>query len=164
MRRRDKEVRERDAVQDVLARGEVLRLAMIDAEGAPYLVPLSYVSLPPEGGEPLRIVFHCAPGGRKVTALRRDPRVCFEVTIDAALLPADKVCDFTVRFRSVIGRGRAAFLSGPERLRALSLLAARYAGRPAAVTEAEAAGIEVVEIRVDEATCKASPPPGRGKG
>lgn len=162
MRRREKEVRELAAALDVLARGEVLRLAMIAEDGAPYLVPLSYATLPPSGGDPLRIVLHSAPEGRKIAALRRDPRVCFEVTVDAALAPAAKVCDIGFRFRSVIGRGRASFLSDPgAKARALSVLAARYAGRPAVVAEGETHGLEVVEIRVDEVTCKVSPAPAR---
>jgi len=163
VRRREKEVPELEAVLGVLARGEVLRLAMIAEDGAPYLVPISFAAVPPSDGEPLRILLHSAPEGRKIAALRRDPRVCFEVTVDAALVPAAKACDFTVRFRSVVGSGRASFLSDPAaKARALSVLASRYARAPATVSAGEAQGIEVLEVRVDEVTCKVSPAPGRG--
>jgi len=160
MRRRDKEETDRAAVLDVLARGEVVRLAMIAPEGGPYLVPLSYAALPPADGEPLRLVVHGAPDGRKIDALRKDPRVCFEVTVDAALVPAVRACEVSVRFRSVIGFGRAAFLTdAAARARALAALAERYAPGAPPIDEGEARKIAIVEIRVESATCKVSPPP-----
>jgi len=135
---------------------------MIAEDGAPYLVPLSYAAIPPSDGRPLRIVLHSAPEGRKIAALRRDPRVCFEVTVNEALVPAAKPCDFSVRFRSVVGSGIASFLSDPsERARALSVLASRYARAPSVVSEEEVGGLAVIEIRVEEITCKVSPAPAR---
>jgi uncharacterized protein len=164
MRRRDKELTEPDAILDVLARGDVLRLAMI-ADGAPYLVPLSFVAVP--GGQAasplagLRLWLHSAHEGRKVAALRKDPRVCFEVTVDVAVVPAARACDVSLRYRSVIGEGRAAFLADPgAKVRALEAIAARYAaGAP--VSPAEAERVEVIEIAVDSISGKASPPPRR---
>ena len=165
VRRRDKEVPGDAAVLDVLARGEVARLAMVTPEG-PYVVPVSYAVLPPGGGEPLRLVVHGAREGRKVDALRRDPRVCVEVTVDAATVPAVRACDVTVRYRSVIAFGRAAFLEErAARARALSAIAERYAPGAPPVDEGEARKIAILEIRIDAAACKVSPPPrpgGRG--
>ena len=164
VRRRDKEVVDPAAVLDVLARGEVARVAMIDVDGGPYVVPLSYAALPPADGEPLRIVVHGAREGRKIDALRRDPRVCVEVTVDRAPLPAVRACDVSVRFRSVIAFGRAAFLEEPAaRARALAAIAARYAPGSPPIDEGEARKVAILEIRIDSATCKVSPPP-RGDG
>lgn len=163
MRRREKEVTDPGAVLDVLARGDVLHLAVIAEDGAPYVVPLSYAAVPPANGEPLRILLHSAPEGRKIDALRRDPRVSFEVTVEVALNRAEKPCDYGVRFRSVIGSGHARFVDdSAEKSRALSVLGARYAGAPAAVTEAEARHVAVIEIRVDAVSCKVSPAPVAG--
>jgi nitroimidazol reductase NimA-like FMN-containing flavoprotein (pyridoxamine 5'-phosphate oxidase superfamily) len=163
VRRRDKEVRDPAAVLDVLGRGEVARIAMVDADGGPYVVPVSYALLPPEPGEPLRLVVHGAREGRKVDALRRDPRVCVEVSVDVAVAPATRACDVSVRYRSVIAFGRAAFLEdGASRARALAAIAARYAPGAPPVDEAEARKIAILEIRIDAATCKVSPPPRAG--
>ncbi len=160
VRRRDKEIQDPAAVLDVLRRGEVARIAMVDAGGGPYVVPVSYALLPPEAGEPLRIVVHGAREGRKIDALRKDPRVCVEVTVDAATIPAARACDVTVRFRSVIAFGRAAFLEDREgRARALAAIAERYAPGAPPVDEGEARKVAIVEIRIEAATCKVSPPP-----
>jgi uncharacterized protein len=164
MRRRDKELVDPEAVLDVLARGEVLRLAMIAEDGAPYLVPLSFVARSGSAASPLaglRLWVHSAHEGRKVAALRKDPRVCFEVTVDVAVIPAARACDVSLRYRSVIGVGRAAFVADPAaKVRALEAIAARYAGG-APVSPAEAARVEIIEISVDSISCKASPPAGR---
>ncbi len=143
----------------MLERGEVLRLAMI-AEGRPYLVPLSYAAVAPNpcSIDGLRLFVHSAPEGRKIDALRRDPRVCFEVTVGVEVVRAGRACDFGVRFRSVIGEGRASFVHDPEaKSRALSLIAARY-GAPPEIDPAQAAKVAVLEIAVDTLSCKASRP------
>lgn len=163
VRRRDKEVPDLAAVLDVLARGEVARIGMIDADGGPYVVPVSYAVLPPEGGEPLRLVVHGAREGRKVAALRRDPRVCVEVAVDVATIPAVRACDVSVRFRSVIAFGTAVFLEErAARARALAAIAARYAPGAPPIDEGEARKVAVIELRIDAATCKVSPAPRPG--
>ncbi len=157
IRRRDKDVTDPAAVKDVLLRGEVARIGMVTPEG-PYVVPVSYAVLPEGDGEPLRLVVHGAREGRKVEALRKDPRVCVEVTVDVATVPAVRACDVSVRFRSVIAFGRAVFLEDPAaRARALAAIAERYAPGLPPIDEAEARRIAILEIRIESATCKASP-------
>lgn len=162
MRRADKQVTDPAAILDVLARGEVLHVAML-ADGAPYVVPLSYAALPGGPGSPLeglRLYVHGAPEGRKVAALRKDPRVCFEVAVDVETVPGARACDFGVRYRSVIGEGRAGFLADPAaKVRALSLIAGRYGAGTAPLDAAEAARVVVIEIVVDALTAKQSPRP-----
>ncbi|HEY6101120.1 MAG TPA: pyridoxamine 5'-phosphate oxidase family protein [Anaeromyxobacter sp.] len=164
MRRADKESTDPRAILDVLGRGEVLRLAMIAEDGSPYVVPLSYVAVPgrsPSALDGLRLWVHSALEGKKIDALRKDPRVCFEVTVDVAVVPAARACDVSVRFRSVIGTGRAAFLSDPAaKLRALEAIGERFApGAP--VSGPDVARVAVIEIAVESLSCKVSPAPRR---
>jgi nitroimidazol reductase NimA-like FMN-containing flavoprotein (pyridoxamine 5'-phosphate oxidase superfamily) len=162
VRRREKEVRDLAVALDVLAQGEVMRLAMIAADGAPYVVPLSFAVLPPAADAPLRLLVHAAREGRKIDALRADPRVCFEVTAEATLVPAEKVCAIGVAFRTVIGDGRVRFLEDPaEKARALSAIGSRYARREATVSPDEARNVTVIEIAVESWSCKVSPAPAR---
>jgi nitroimidazol reductase NimA-like FMN-containing flavoprotein (pyridoxamine 5'-phosphate oxidase superfamily) len=60
-----------DEVEEVLHRNRVGRLACV-AAGRPYVVPITYVYA---GGA----VYGRTLPGRKVAALRAEPRVCFEV-------------------------------------------------------------------------------------
>lgn len=161
MRRRDKQVEDSAVVLDVLARGEVLHLAMISA-GAPYVVPLSFAALPGSAAAPLerlRLLLHGAREGKKIDALRADPRVCFAASVDVAVRPAARACDFSVGYRSVIGEGRVRFVEDPaEKARALSVLSARYGAPATSLSAAEAGKVAVLEIAVEAISCKRSPP------
>ena len=56
------------------------------------------------------ITVHSAAHGRKLDLLRRNPHVCFEVDEDVAPVPHREACSVGMRFRSVIGTGRATFV------------------------------------------------------
>jgi len=62
----------RQEMEQIL-REEVLGYLGLSGDGQPYVVPLNYVYL---SG---KILFHCALTGRKLDAIRRNPRVCFTV-------------------------------------------------------------------------------------
>lgn len=160
MRRRDKQVTDPAVILDVLARGEVLHLALI-AAGAPYVVPLSFAAVRGHGDAPLeglRLLLHGAREGKKIDALRADPRVCFAVSVDVAVRPAARACDFSVGYLSVIGEGRARLVEDPaEKVRALAAIAARYGAPAAPIPEGEADRVAVVEIAVEAVSCKRSP-------
>lgn len=92
-------------------------LSLIDADGEPYGVPLSY------GVAEGKIYFHCAVAGRKLDAVRSHGRASFCIIERDDVLPAK----FTTAYRSVIAEGRIAEITDEdERLYALRLLAAKY--------------------------------------
>jgi nitroimidazol reductase NimA-like FMN-containing flavoprotein (pyridoxamine 5'-phosphate oxidase superfamily) len=120
MRNFTKEITDRAELEEVLARGEVLHLALHD-EPAPYVIPLNFAYA--DGA----IWFHCAREGTKLDLIRRDPRVGFSVVADARLVPGAAACDFSSTGRSVVGRGTARISADPaERRRGLDALMHRY--------------------------------------
>ena len=92
MRRKDRETDTAEAME-LLKCGEYGVMAMVDTNGEPYAVPLSYIL--EEGA----IYFHCAKVGRKIDALKFNPKVCFTVvgTIEAVY---DK--SFSTYYESVV--------------------------------------------------------------
>lgn len=117
VRRRDRLLSAEEAA-GVLRRGEYGFLAMQDAGGGAYGVPISYVW---DGGS--RIYLHCAPEGRKLSCLERHPEVTFCV-VGATHVVGRK---FTTAYESVILRCRAVV--GPdeeERWKAIDLLLRKY--------------------------------------
>ena len=115
MRRQDREITDRELVEDVLRRGNVLYLAMCDGD-TPYVLPLSYGY----DGEALWI--HSAVAGRKVDVLRRAPRVCFAISPDQELTRGEASCGWSFRYRSVIGEGLVEFLATPAEQVAKTLM------------------------------------------
>ncbi len=124
MRRKKNEMTDQSEVEAVLRGAEVLHLAL-NAAGAPYVLPLSY------GFEPGRIYFHCARQGRKLDLIRADGNVGFEVSTDVRLKEPDtpgEPCAYGVRFKSVIGTGKARIVEDPaERIHGLDLVMEHYA-------------------------------------
>lgn len=123
MRKREREITDPAELHAVLHAGTVVHLAMVDA-GRPYVVPMNY------GYADGCLYLHCATEGRKLDILRRNPSVCFSVVADNAVVPGPPPagCNFTARYRSVIGEGRAEFIEGLDAKRAaLDILMRQYA-------------------------------------
>jgi hypothetical protein len=155
MRKKDKEIRDPRLIEDILARGEVLRLGLWDGH-RPYVVPLNYAY---HGGA---IYLHSSRQGKKAQLLTAHPEVCFEVTVDAVVVREPKPCGFTSHFKSVIGYGRAVTIEDPEEKRfGLTLLMSHYGSDknefPARIVDK----ILVVRIGIESMTGKCSPAPAR---
>ena len=146
MRHPERALTDPAAIDDVLQRGTVCHLAMVDGE-RPYVVPLCY------GYREGALYIHCAREGHKVDVLRRNPAVCFEVSVDVELRPASRPCRWSVRYRSVIGTGRATLVDAPDEVRAaLDVIMAHYSvppGKDARYAYGEAALANTLIIRID---------------
>jgi uncharacterized protein len=129
MRRKDKEVMDREDIEAILREAPVCRIGLCDRY-QPYVVPVSF-------GYPEGCLFsHSAPEGMKIEMLRKNPCVCFEMDIPARLNGLGCPCDRGIRSRSVIGFGIAEFLDDPEEKRAgLTCMVAHYTNEPANIPE-----------------------------
>lgn len=96
MRRKDREIFE-DDIEKILERGEYGILSMIDKEGKPYGVPLSYA------WKKGKIHLHCAANvGKKIENISLCPDVCFVVVGDTEVEPEK----FSTLYESVILKGK----------------------------------------------------------
>lgn len=114
MRRKDKE---RDAAfaWQVLRDAPYATLAMTDADGTPYCVPVNHIA-DEEGNA---IYFHSAQGGRKWEILSREPPVCLSAVSKAEIVPGE----LTTAYNSAVVHGRAVVVrDAEEKYRALMLL------------------------------------------
>ncbi len=123
MLRGEKEIQDQRLVEAVLSLALVCRIGLA-YENQPYVVPMCFVC----AGD--SIYLHAAREGRKIEILKRNDAVCFEVEADVATIPADVACGWGMRYRSVIGFGRATFVDDPEeKVAALDLLMEKYSGQ-----------------------------------
>jgi nitroimidazol reductase NimA-like FMN-containing flavoprotein (pyridoxamine 5'-phosphate oxidase superfamily) len=118
----------------------------------PYVVPVCF------GYERNALYFHGASAGRKMELIRKNSRVCFEIDTDVAVIKkAEKPCDWTTKYRSVIGVGRARILeSDREKLYGLKVLMRHYAGGEFAIPEDRLKSVSVVKIDIESVTGKKS--------
>ncbi|CAJ35865.1 pyridoxamine 5'-phosphate oxidase family protein [Methanocella arvoryzae] len=145
-----------DAITDFLNSAPVGRMATINPDGTPYVLPLHFAF------EDDRIYVHCALEGKKLDNLRRNPAVCFEAdeVLDVQIV-SEKPCASGTYYRSVIANGQAAIVDDPARKRhILQVLMDKYAwGRKRGEMSDEAIDETcVVEIMVEEISGKARLP------
>lgn len=148
MRRKEKEITDKDAILAVIEKSRVCRLGL-SVDNRPYIVPLNF------GYRDDVLYFHGALEGRKIDMLRENPQVCFEFDIDAGVQPAEKACQWAMHFQSVIGFGQASLVEDPaEKVLALEVIMAQYSGRAFTFGDATVRKTAVIRVAVDSMTGK----------
>lgn len=91
MRRKDKEISDKNEIEDLLASSTVGRLGTC-ANGIPYITPMNFTY----DKETSKIFLHCANEGRKLDNIRINPTVCFEVEeVKKCYCETTKLCIFS---------------------------------------------------------------------
>lgn len=172
--RRHKQQLSQEECFKILKKGSSGTLALLDKQGFPYAVPLSYVFVPGkaiqnrtehstdkkpkclESQDSLgSIFFHSALKGHKIDAIRNCANVSF------CVIDADEVIPerFTTAYRSVIVFGTARIIENPEcRRLGLELLGRKYSpGIEEAMQDEIASAFDrtaVIELKIEKITGK----------
>ena len=108
----------REEVKQILTESTGGVLSLVDPDGRPYGVPMSFVY---DGDRTL--YFHCAREGRKMDCVRCCDRASFCVTALDSVQPET----FTTHFRSVIAEGKISVVQERDRITAaLVMLCGKY--------------------------------------
>ncbi|NLK25410.1 MAG: pyridoxamine 5'-phosphate oxidase family protein [Euryarchaeota archaeon] len=153
MRLREKEITDRSEIEDILKREKVCRFAMCDGD-TPYVLPTTY------GYHNGYMYFHSSKKGRKMEILRENNRVCFVVDTGHELVqgPVETSCKSTIRFKSVIGTGRAKMVDDPEEKRkAMDIIMCSVFGKAEfKYTEEGLRDMAIIRLDIDSLTGKKS--------
>ena len=154
MRRKDREITDETAIRAILDKAQVLHLAMIDGD-RPYVVPLHYGYSLIDGR--LTMYLHSAKEGRKLDVLQKNGRVAFVLETDVASISGGEIpCKYGAAYASVMGEGKAVFLTDPaKKAAALQILMRTQTGRAFAFTTEMTASVAVIRVDVDSFTAKA---------
>ncbi len=98
MRRKEKEIKDTKEIENIIKSSQICRIAISDEE-FPYIVPMNY------GYNNNSLYFHCALNGRKIDLLRRNNKVGFEIEQHHKIIKDDVSCNWTTKYRSIIGHG-----------------------------------------------------------
>jgi nitroimidazol reductase NimA-like FMN-containing flavoprotein (pyridoxamine 5'-phosphate oxidase superfamily) len=127
LRRKDRLVTDEEQIDKILSSCDVCRVAMVDG-GAPYVVPMNFGYTLKDSV--ITLYFHCAGEGRKIDVLKSNPSVCVEMDCGHRLIEAETACGYTMEFESIIGSGRAKFLTEPAEKRfALNQVMKKFSDR-----------------------------------
>jgi len=104
MRKARQEIRDQLTLEEILQGTIICRMAMMDGD-LPYIIPFNY------GYKEGCLYIHSAPDGKKIDLLRKNPEVCFEVEDKMEITTGELACDWSTRYRSVVGYGNVEILS-----------------------------------------------------
>ena len=153
MRRDDRAVTAPDEIRALLEQCRVCRLAMADAAGL-YIVPMNFGYTLEDGR--LTLYFHSAREGRKIDAITAAPQVAFEMDGGHALTAGDAPCDYSYRYESITGTGRAAFCrTAEEKAAGLRAILLHQTGQDFAFTAPMTQGVAVFRVEADAFSAKA---------
>ena len=150
MRKKEKEVTGIEEIEEIIKKAEICRIGLVD-DDEPYIVPVCF------GYEGNTLYFHSAPEGRKIDLIKKNNRVCFEIDTDVEIVSAEKPCGWTVRYRSVIGVGRAVILEKNEEKRhGLNVIMRQYSGNTPGLEFEKLDLASVIKIEIEHIAAKKS--------
>ncbi len=120
MRRADKQVSDLNWMESILMKGQICRVGL-SGNDYPYIVPVNYGY---HGG---KLYFHSACEGKKLEMIRSNPNVCVQVDIETMIEKSEVPCNFSTRYKSVIGYGKAKMVEDPtEKKTAMGIIVKHY--------------------------------------
>lgn len=150
MRRKDREITDIEEIEQLLNRADVCRIGLVDGD-EPYIVPVSF------GYENNAIYFHSAQEGRKVDLLKNNNKVCFEIDTDIEIIRSETACKWHTKYRSVIGIGKATFLTdNQEKVHGLEVIMRHYSPSAFQFSQDRLELVLVVRIDIDSMSGKKS--------
>jgi nitroimidazol reductase NimA-like FMN-containing flavoprotein (pyridoxamine 5'-phosphate oxidase superfamily) len=127
MRKSRQEITDPEVLEEILEGAIICRLALTDGQ-RPYIVPVNY------GFRDGCLFVHSAPAGKKIDLLRKNPEVCFEVEQGVEIVKGDAACEWSTRYRSVVGYARVEIQEGEkEKREGLEIIMAQH-GAPELTT------------------------------
>ena len=156
MRRNDREITDRNHINDIIAGSRYLHLGLIDSD-YPYVVPLHYGYRSDEGK--LILYIHCAMQGHKLDCITANPNVFVQIDRGEEVKAAETPCGYGARYESVMARGKASILNDDtdrdEKVLALRLLMKGQTGRDIEITENMAKSVKIIRVVAETITAKA---------
>jgi uncharacterized protein len=151
MRRKDKEIRDTEIIERLLIGSDICRIAMISGN-TPYIVPLNY------GYDGSALYFHSASAGKKIDILKQNNRVCFEIEYHNEIIRNEIPCEWTAKYRSLIGYGTIEFITDPDgKKKGLDVIMAHYGKTgPNAYKDNNIENILILKLNIEEISGKQS--------
>ena len=150
MRRKDKEITDNRIIEEILSKSGICRIAIMDKD-APYIVPLNY------GYRDNYIYFHSASHGRKIELLKVNNKVCFEIEYSHEIIIKEFSCEWTSKYRSVIGYGTIEMVSDKAEIKSgLDIIMAHYGRIENTYEEKNLQRIVLLKLKIDSISGKQS--------
>lgn len=141
MRRSDREVSDMEEMIEIIKKCDVCRVAFFDEE-YPYLLPMNFgFSF---DRETLELYFHSAKEGKKLSLIKNNPKVSFEMDCSHQLITSEDDSNCTMAYESICGNGEVIMLAEEAKVSALTQIMKQYTDKPS--FEFNASALQVVSV------------------
>src|ERR1035437_5299422 len=150
MRRKEKEIKNKEEMEDIIKKAIICRLGL-SSNDQPYIVPLNF------GYENNELHFHCAKAGKKMDMIQKNNNVCFEIETDTELIKREHACvGWTMYYSSVLGFGKASVIDDiDEKKRSLDIIMKHYTGKSEFdYTQKNLRGVGIIKVVIENMTGK----------
>lgn len=114
MRRKEREITEKDAIRSIIEECKVLRLGFYDEEkDEVYIVPVNFGCEEKDG----KLIFyiHGAKEGRKAELIKRTGRAGFELDCGCKITDGPSACAYSAVYKSIVGKGSIRMIPDSDR-------------------------------------------------
>ena len=138
-------------MESIIRRAPVCRIGLSE-DNIPYVVPLNF------GYKDNFLYFHSAKEGKKIDMIRKNNHICFEVDIEHEPVQGEDPCDWSMKYRSVIGFGKAFLVEDHgEKRRALDIISEHYTGKQSfEYPENSVNNLAIIKVKIESMTGKKS--------
>lgn len=154
MRRKDREIKDNNVIENFIFKQQIIRIGFID-DGEVYIVPVNYGYTYSNGA----YTFYChgAKGGRKYELARSNPTVGFEIDGEYKLITSETACDCSAQYQSIVGNGILSIVNdADERVKGLNYLMMQLTGKKSnEFSKAMLNSVAVFKLEVKNLSCKA---------
>jgi nitroimidazol reductase NimA-like FMN-containing flavoprotein (pyridoxamine 5'-phosphate oxidase superfamily) len=151
MRRQELEIKDRKIIDEIIKKSRVCRLGL-SYNDIPYVIPLCF------GYDKRQLFFHSYNIGEKIDIIKKNNKVCFEFDIDCEPIPSENACDWQMKYKSVIGFGKASLVTNiGEKIEALNIIMQQYTNQSKfQYSDSSLNKIAIIRVDIESITGKIS--------
>ena len=150
MRRIDKKITNKNIIIEILQKSQICRIAIFDDE-YPYIVSMNY------GYRNNILYLHSASEGRKIELLKRNNKVGFEIEQEYEVLKDELSCNWTTKYRSIIGYGDIEFINDKkQKIEGLNIIMGHHGKKENVYNDKAVNNVIVLKLHIKDFTAKQS--------
>jgi len=137
-----------DEIESIIRKATTCRIGLVDND-EPYVVPVCF------GYERGALYFHGSLKGRKVDLIKKNGKICFEMEADVEVVKDEEPCDWAIKYRSVIGTGKAHIIeTDEEKSHGLNVIMRQYAKGDFSFPKSKLDSVLVVKVDISRMSGK----------
>ncbi len=150
MRRKDKLIEDKTIIEEILNTALICRIALFDTE-YPYILPMNY------GYQDHVLYFHGAAAGRKINLIKQNNKVGFEITHSHKVLEDEVSCNWTTKYRSIIGTGTIEIITNfEEKKKGLDIIMQQHGKKENSYKDKTVERVAVFKLTINDLSAKQS--------